>query len=289
MSDVTLYIPVYNAARFLEEVLPATFRLRHPPSELLIVDDASTDASMELVGRLVPRSPFPVRILPHGRNLGLGAARNTALREAKTPFLAAIDSDVVLEPDWLERVMAAFDAPAVGGVGGNLLERHVLTAGDRWRDTFMRQSHGERARDVEGLFGSNTVFRTEVLRRAGGYNERCRTNGEDADLSRRVRASGQRLVYAPEARCHHLRRDDSLSIMNTFWRWLYYFKYDERPTFGRLLKSSLRNFLDLRWTTARCLQARRIGLVPLALAMPFYRTYKDWSAYLSTLANGRPA
>ncbi len=277
---VTLYVPCYNAAPYLDEVLPALFAQTHPVAELLVVDDGSRDDTAAIAERHQRSAPFPMRVLRHDGNRGLGAARNTAVRATQTDFVASVDADVVSQPDWLAQLMAEFTDERVTGVGGCLVERNARTPGDHWRDTHLRQSHGEqRLTAPPFLFGSNTVFRTAALQSAGLYDERCRTNGEDAAISKELLAAGAILIYTPAARCEHLRRDSVPSIMRTYWRWNYFGNWRE-VTLHRTLKSLTRNFRRIRRHPLRCdLGTRDWRNVMIDLIQPFYAGWLDVREY----------
>ncbi|MEZ5979359.1 MAG: glycosyltransferase [Planctomycetota bacterium] len=274
-AGVTVYVPCYDVARFLPEVLPALFAQTQPIAELLVVDDGSRDDTAAVAERLLRDAPFPARIVRHDGNKGLGAARNTAVRAARTALVASIDADVVVEPNWLAELVAELEDPEVAGVGGNLLERNRERIADRWRDHHMRQSWGdERIVEPRFLYGSNNVFRRAALVEAGLYDERCRTNGEDYAVSVAVRANGGRMVYTPAARCHHLRTDTVASIVRTYWRWNYFGNWKE-VTFRRTFSSLSRNFRHV-WRTFLAKDLRRGDLrdasidVALAFASGWY-------------------
>ena len=226
VREVTLYIPCYNAAHCLAEVLTAVCQQTYPIHEILVIDDGSTDESVQVAAQ------FPVRIVTHGDNRGLSAARNTALMISQTEYVANLDSDVVSEPLWLERLMLRFESERLaaadgelperplGGVTGRLNERYDVTIADQWRTIHMAQHHGDDPLDsIDFIYGCNGVYLREAIYRAGGYDERYRTNGEDCDAAERVRGLGYRLAYEPLAQCEHLRRDTVASVLRTIWRY----------------------------------------------------------------------
>lgn len=215
--SVTFYIPCYNQEEYLVGCIESILRQSYPVEEILVIDDGSTDNSAAIAAR------YPVRIIRHERNLGLAAARNSAIRNARGDFLAAVDTDAVPEDTWLERIMANFSGASVGGVCGKLLEVHTGTVADRWRQVHMQQHWGEDSKKItkpDFLFGAGSVFRTSALRDVGGYDERLRTNGEDTHISYKLDEAGWTLRYEPLARVRHLRRDDLCSVLNTHWRYL---------------------------------------------------------------------
>ena len=104
ISAVSAVICNYNGERYLEACLRAVLAER--PDEVLVVDDASTDASVALV-----RERFPeVTVLALRQNRGPCAARNAGMRAARHPFVLAVDNDAVLEPGVLAKLRAALEA-----------------------------------------------------------------------------------------------------------------------------------------------------------------------------------
>lgn len=224
-QPVTVYVPCYNAAAYVDGVVQGILSQSYPLTELLIIDDGSTDDTVERAAQ------YPVRIIKQPRNLGLSEARNVALMACRTPFLANLDADVLPDTHWLERLMLQFESARLneqagtpltplGGVMGRLDELHDTCLPDQWRAVHMGQHHGDAPQDdVPHLYGCNGLWRTEALMRAGGHDPRYRTNGEDCDCSDRVHGLGYRLAYEPAARCRHLRRDTLASVLRTVWRY----------------------------------------------------------------------
>ena len=135
---VTLYLPCFNAAHFLERVLPAVKAQTYPVERILVIDDGSTDETAEIA------RAHGVEVFSQGRNRGLGVARNTAIRLAETPYVASLDADVVPKADWLETLAASMASGRWAGVGGNLVETVHSTVADRWRVAHMQQGWGQK-------------------------------------------------------------------------------------------------------------------------------------------------
>ena len=95
MPQLSLIVPVYNVEEFIAECLDSILQQAGPDAEVVCVDDASTDGSLEIVRRYAEADPR-VRLLRHEQNRGLGAARNTALDAAEGDYVMFVDSD-----DWL--------------------------------------------------------------------------------------------------------------------------------------------------------------------------------------------
>ena len=215
-KKVTLYIPCFNAQSYIADCIKAALKQTYQPDEILVIDDGSTDTTFQLA------SGFPVKIIRHNGNKGLACARNTALSQAKNDFIASLDVDCVVEPDWLGKLMQHFTDESVAGVGGKLVEKNNQKLVDKWRCVYMRQHWGDKpVVNPRFLFGSNTVFRKNILIKSGMYNTGYRTNYEDCDMSLKIRAQGYKLVYEPQAVAYHLRSDNLSSLLRTYWRWTF--------------------------------------------------------------------
>jgi glycosyltransferase involved in cell wall biosynthesis len=207
-QSVTLAICCYNAADSIAQVLGGVGRLSPPPAEVLVVDDGSTDESPAIA------RAHGARVVEHGRNRGLAAARNTCLERASGEIIIFIDADAVPHRDLVQQLAEGYQDPWLAGIGGQVLETNQLRLTDRWRGLFWRQTQGsERLEDAPRVVGACCSFRRQSALAAGGFSPRFRTNGEDVELSSRLRRRGHRLAYNPEARVDHLRRDSLVSLL----------------------------------------------------------------------------
>ena len=282
MDKVSVYIPAYNSAEFLSRAIDGLLAQTHPADEILVIDDGSRDATAEIASR------YPaVTLVRHQLNRGLGATRNTAFGTARNELVASLDVDCVPEPGWLAALVHHFDDPKVAGVGGRLIEGNQRTVADRWRRAHMPQEWGEEPlRNPGFLFGCNNMFRRSAVLEAGSYDERMRTNGEDTDLSRRLRDKGWDLLYDPKAQVVHLRHDTMRSILDAYWRW---WRFGVRAyANGVRLRSVLGHalFVHFRYTflglVRRDLESRRFGLLGLDVIALFYLPYRDFRLWLAT-------
>ncbi|MCU1352427.1 MAG: glycosyl transferase family 2 [Acidimicrobiales bacterium] len=159
-----------------------------------------------------------VTVLANEDGRGLSGARNTAVRHAEGDILAFLDDDAAAEPDWLERVLAAYDDAAVVAVGGAVLAR--WDDGDRpswfpeefdWVVGCSYRGLPEVRSPVRNLIGCNMSFRLDVLRAIGGFDESLGRQGadgagcEETELCIRAvrQRDGARIIYEPAARVWH--------------------------------------------------------------------------------------
>jgi GT2 family glycosyltransferase len=104
----TVVIVNWNGARLLPACLDAVRRLETPFAfETVVVDNASTDGSVDLLRRDYPE----VRLIETGANLGFAGGNNAALRLVKTPYAVLLNNDAAPEPTWLANLLAPFSAP----------------------------------------------------------------------------------------------------------------------------------------------------------------------------------
>jgi glycosyltransferase involved in cell wall biosynthesis len=283
---ISLYIPCFNVEAYIAPVIEGVLAQTLPADEVLIVDDGSSDRTLEIARR------YPVTIVRHDQNRGLAAARNTGIHRARNEFVAALDADCVPDPAWLGTLAAAISEPRTVMVGGKLIETVLASAADRWRQSHMPQDWGEtRTVNPKFTFGSNTLARKSALEEVGWYDERMRTNGEDVDISRRLRVRGYDSVYEPGAIVRHLRHDSVTSVMNAYWRW---WRFGVKAyANGVRLSSIVATFYRAHFRTSflQCLgqdlRQRKVDLLPLDVFMLAYMPYRDVRLYFETRANTR--
>jgi glycosyltransferase involved in cell wall biosynthesis len=122
---LTVIVLTYNSAGSLAACLDSLARQTVPPAEVIVVDDASADGTLDIARAFQDRGTLPVRILHNGSNV-IAKGRNIGLRAATTPVVAFIDSDAWAEPGWAGALLAALEArPDVGIVGGEVLAHHT--------------------------------------------------------------------------------------------------------------------------------------------------------------------
>lgn len=180
---VTLVAACYNHARFLRDCLSSIAAQTVDAYDLIVVDDASTDGSQDLIRATIQELRLDARIIFHTSNRGICATFNAALAEVRTPFVAFLSTDDVLMPTRLEHQVDLLDAlgPDVAFVYSDMPV--IDGAGERTGDHFYGPSMPNRYRTgreemYRELLGGNFIaapsamMRTEALRAVGGYDER---------------------------------------------------------------------------------------------------------------------
>jgi GT2 family glycosyltransferase len=221
---ISVMIPCYNQADHIAGVIEALLAQSHPPDEIIVVDDASTDNSRAVI------SALPVILVCHENNMGLAATRNSAFRASHGDILVFVDADACADPDLVMRILEVYaqdETGRLGGVGGRGVERRLEGLADLWRSLHGRQDWGLQPKtDVEYLYGLCCTYRREAFERVNGFDPfYIRNAGEDFDIGLRVRKMGYRLAYTPDAVVDHLHSDtlDSLKHVQYNWTFCSYF------------------------------------------------------------------
>ena len=108
MSDITVLVPSYNHAAFVERTLRSIFRQTLQPKLLIVIDDGSVDESPEIIRSVLGECPFEYRLIVR-ENRGLCASLNEALSQAPSEYFTYISSDDVWLPEFLESRSALLD------------------------------------------------------------------------------------------------------------------------------------------------------------------------------------
>ncbi|MEM2882813.1 MAG: glycosyltransferase family 2 protein [Candidatus Bathyarchaeia archaeon] len=213
---VSVLILNYNGLKWLPACLSSALRTDYPNLEIWLVDNGSSDGSIEYV-----RGNFPsVGIMANGRNLGFAEGYNRAIRAIDAEFVALLNTDTeVLEPGWIGNlVRAALEDPSAAAVACKLVSMEDPARLDSvggmgipfWRG-FVDIGRGEPDRgqyDGPGFepfafCGGAALIRRDAFLRAGGFDGKFFLYAEDADLSWRLRLLGHRIAYAPMAKVAH--------------------------------------------------------------------------------------
>jgi len=208
---VSIITPAYNAARFLPETVASVFRQTFHDFELLIVDDGSTDGTLELA-RSWERTDPRVRVFTRA-NGGSSRARNTAMQSARGSYFALLDSDDLWQPSFLAAQLAVFEQyPEVGVVAGN-----AYNLGGAFNGRPLQPPGGDcrplRLLDIiehENSVCIMSVFRRAVADRIGNFDESLNHN-EDYDYWIRAAQAGFAFVLNPRPLAYYRRRDESKS------------------------------------------------------------------------------
>lgn len=186
----SVVIPCRNAERTVGDAVRSALEQSEAPLEVLVVDDASTDASAQVA------RDARARVIRNGRRRNAGGARNAGMDASKGDAFAFLDADAIAPRDWLERARRTFESdPRVAAVGARIANGRP----GRWGDLDWFLNHSEWIRDARPGFRDNIPTMGIVYRRdAVGDARFPETNsGEDTAFALAVAARGGRLWYDP--------------------------------------------------------------------------------------------
>ena len=125
MPLITLSMPVYNVSGFVEASLLSALNQTYPDIEYIIVDDKSTDDSMDVVRKVVNGHTRrdAVRIIDHVVNKGLGDTRNTSIDNARGEYIYFMDSDDVIAPDCIEKLVGYMEETPVDFIASSRMRK----------------------------------------------------------------------------------------------------------------------------------------------------------------------
>ena len=218
---VSIGLVIWNNERELPLCLEGLHQQTYPDLEVIVVDNAASDQSLELVRQNVPEA----QLISNPENLGYCKAHNQAIEMAKGEYYLALNPDVQMAPDFCGSMVAALEhRPEYGSVVGKFWlpggqEPKVLDAAalfiDRRRHQYLR-GHGEmdrgqfdQAGDAFGADGAAPLFRRTMLEdvKVFGqvFDEQFFGYMEDVDLAWRARLFGWKCWYEPSATAFHDR------------------------------------------------------------------------------------
>jgi GT2 family glycosyltransferase len=198
-QTISVIIPAYNAGGTIGHCLEGVLKQGCRVSEVIVVDDGSTDNTAKIAEK------YKCRVVRSNRNLGVAGARNIGLKEAMSDYLYFIDSDCVPFEDCIEKLMNVFlTSNKIGIVGGR-----CITPDDR-NLVSLAYDVAERHKDLSNpkgkyapyLSGSNLCIKRKVAREVGLFNERLLSH-EDFDYSFRANEKGFKVFFHPKATTLH--------------------------------------------------------------------------------------
>ena len=211
--SVSVIVPVHNNAGDLRLCLSALRAAMTPDSEIIVVDDGSTDDTPSVPARM------GVPVVALAENAGPAAARNQGARRARGAILFFVDADVVVSPGAIERVQRFFaDHPEHVAVFGSYdVGPGCGTMVSRYRNLLHHFVHQRGNPDASTFWAGCGAIRRSVFYEVGGFDAGRfpRASIEDIELGYRLRAAGHRIRLDPGLQGAHLKRWTLGSIVRT--------------------------------------------------------------------------
>ncbi|MCD6440258.1 MAG: glycosyltransferase [Candidatus Marinimicrobia bacterium] len=241
---VSVIIPAYNSAKTLPVCLTSLRNQSYPKSkvEIIIVNDASTDNTMEILNKL--ELPPNTKIISHNSNKALAATRNTGIRNASGEIFIFLDADMEVPSDFVENHIKFHKKPNVVGVLSALLPASENTI-DKYQKYLYRSKRGAKKFPDKTplpfhvfILGITSVKREAIIQTGGFDNEIMSYGGEDTEFSYRLwQKYPEGLYYAPHIKVihHHYRPfNEALNNISTFGKEVVPYLVQKHPEFDKL-------------------------------------------------------
>jgi poly-beta-1,6 N-acetyl-D-glucosamine synthase len=222
LPPVSVIVPAYNEGAVIAAALESLLALDYPTYEIIIIDDGSTDDTLDVATRFEGHEAVPVRVFSTA-NAGKATALNLGIANARHSFLFCMDSDSTVEPDTLRRAVPHMRDPSVAAVAGNVKVNNRTSLLTRLQAleyieglNMPRRAQGFVAA-VNIVPGPVGLFRREALTEVGGYE--TDTFAEDADLTLKLIAAGWKIVYEDQAIAWTQAPDRWLDLIQQRYRW----------------------------------------------------------------------
>jgi glucosyl-dolichyl phosphate glucuronosyltransferase len=219
MLSVSAVIPTHERADLLERALRSLFRVRLPEGtsfETIVVANACTDGTHDLVAEIARGAPHPIRLaeepIPN-----LNRARNRGVAESRGEVVALLDDDVLVSDTWLAALVEAFDTQPVDIVAGRVELWWEVVERPAWMSDHAARllsctSLGEEPCEVHSprhVVGANFAFRRELFESLGGFVEGLDRTGQDllgggdTEFVARALRQHRRVLYEPAMAVKH--------------------------------------------------------------------------------------
>ena len=221
----TVIIPNYNGIDYITDCLDSV--LKNAPCEIIVVDNASTDGSFEL---LQSQYGEKIRLIRHKKNTGFSYAVNSGIKAAGTPYVILLNNDTIADPDFVSELEKAIESnDKIFSAGAKMISMHdhdkIDDAGDFYcalgyafaRGKGLSPEKYDKPCDIFAACAGAAIYRKELLdKEIGLFDNTHFAYLEDIDVGYRAKIHGYRNIFAPKAMVLHAGSASSGSRYNEF-------------------------------------------------------------------------
>lgn len=221
----TVIIPNYNGKHFLKPCLDALSKQTFSSFEIIIVDNASTDGSLEFLDLNYPE----IKTISLEENYGFSKAVNIGIKNAKTPYVILLNNDTEPAADYIDYMVKAIEkSPEIFSVSSKMIQMYhpefIDSAGDLYtvlgwaicRGTGRPVSNYTTADTIFSACAGAAIYRRNVFKKIGYFDEAHFAYLEDVDIGYRAKIYGYKNTYCPDALVYHVGSGTSGSKYNSF-------------------------------------------------------------------------
>ncbi len=259
--DLSIIIVNFNTRDFLKNCLKSIFD-QAGKFEVWVVDNASSDGSVEMVEREFPQ----VKLIKNKENTGFAKANNLALKMANGQFVFLLNSDTILKEQTLNKIINFLrNKSEAGAIGVKLLNADgktqpsagkfysifnaliMLVGGERFG---LLRSSPLRISEVDWVSGAALIVRKDILDKVGLLDENFFMYMEEVEWCFRIKKAGFKIFFYPDAEVIHYERGSSsksVSIWGIYKGLAYFFKKHKPPWQVFILKAMLKTKAAIAW------------------------------------------
>jgi GT2 family glycosyltransferase len=202
--DISIIIVSYNTCNYLARCLESLTCSRQPHTQIIVVDNASQDASLEMVRRRFSS----VIAIANSENTGFAAANNQGIAVSQGRYLYFLNPDTEVYPGGLETMIHYMDSHPDIGIAGTALVNPDGSPQPSVEYRYPGEKHAKKALaglkgKIAWVLGASMIARTEAIKAIGGFDDTFFLYGEEQDLCLRLRKSGWAVGYVPDAVVMH--------------------------------------------------------------------------------------
>lgn len=222
---VTVVIPNYNGKHFMEPCLASLMKQTLNNFKILVVDNASTDGSLEYMKEHYP----DIQVLALDKNYGFSRAVNEGIRRARTPYVILLNNDTTVDSRYIEEMVKAIEkSPRIFSVSSKMLQMYhpelIDSAGDLYtvvgwgicRGTGRPAANYTDADEIFTACAGAAIYRRSAFKKIGYFDESHFAYLEDIDIGYRARIYGYKNMYCPTALVYHVGSGTSGAKYSSF-------------------------------------------------------------------------
>jgi len=213
---ISIIVPVYNGEKTVRKCLASILNQDYPRDkyEIIVVDDGSQDETKGIA------KGFGDKVVEHRKTLGLRHARKSGIKVAKGEIIVCVDSDVLIKPDTLDKIVNYFsDNREIDALTGMLSKEHPNTNFlSQYKNLYMNYIFSKLPQRITFLYGSIHAFRKEVAQLYdSGFDI-----GEDTSFGQKLISCGKKIAFLRDLEVIHLKKHSLFSFIKNDFQVPFY-------------------------------------------------------------------
>jgi glycosyltransferase involved in cell wall biosynthesis len=265
-SQYSAYVPCFNNETTIGKTLLSLQHQSLAPSELLLVDDCSTDGSTSVAIQL------GIQVISNDANRGRGFVRAYAMQAAHHDLVVSCDATNHLPNDFVENALPWFSDPNVAAVFGRIWQQKAVTIADRWRARHLfKMDEPMEINPNAQLITYGCILRRSAVLHVGNFDPSL-IHSEDAELGLRLSRAGYSVVFDPRLHVIPVCSNSISEVLERYWRW--YAGKDEDSSIFSYIRQIIYSFKVL---VVKDIVKRDFMSVVISILCPHYQFWRSWS------------